>query len=127
MDKVVINPSGILSLYLDSSEVSRKPILPRELSFLEIDNDFILLSIVKQSERGKSLIIRVYNISSNPQSGRLIFSKLFKIKEAKLVNLLEEQSATQIKADVNRINDYSIQIEIQPNVIATIKIQFEKN
>lgn len=127
MDKVVINPSGILSLYLDSSEVSRKPILPMELSFLEIDNDFIVLSIVKQIEEGKSLILRVYNISSNPQSGRLIFSKLFKIKEAQLVNLLEEQTETQIKAEINRINEYSIQLEIQPNVIATIKIQFEKN
>jgi alpha-mannosidase len=42
---------------------TEKPNLPVNMSFLEIDNKSILLSVLKKSEEGRDLIARVYNIS----------------------------------------------------------------
>lgn len=124
MDKVFINPSGMLSLYLDSPEISRKSFLPKELSFLEIDNDAIMLSILKKSETGQHLIFRVYNISNQPQTGRVKFADQLKIKNAKLVNFLEEEPNDEIKATITHLNNNELEIKTEKNVIATIKIQF---
>jgi mannosylglycerate hydrolase len=125
MDKIVLNPTGILSLYLDSSKIERKPILPPNLSFLEIDNDSILLSALKKAEKGNSLILRVYNISDKKQKTILTFFDSINILNVSIVNFLEETPQHHIKAEVEKKTNHQIKLNLEPNVIATIKIDFE--
>jgi mannosylglycerate hydrolase len=45
--------------------------LPRKLGFLEIEPDKLELSALKKAEEGESLILRVYNPTKAPVSGRI--------------------------------------------------------
>jgi alpha-mannosidase len=81
---------------------------------------------MKKSEKGDDLIVRVYNITSKPEHGRLLFNELISISATKLVNFLEEPPQNEIKASVNIINHNTIEIDLEPNVIATVRIKVKK-
>ena len=100
--------------------------LPVEMSFLEIDNKNVLLSALKKSEEGNNLILRIYNISSDPQKANLNFYEGFSIKNAQIVNFLEEKPENEIKAEINLANSNKIEVSLEPHVILTIQMDLSK-
>ncbi len=119
---------NILSLSTKKTDQSiQNQYLPEKMSFFEIDNHFILLGILKKSESGDDLIIRCYNLSSKPQDSNLLFCQYILIKDAFIVNFLEEFPKTDIKADIVNIKGHSIKIHMEPHVITTIRIDFIRN
>ncbi|MFX1391545.1 MAG: alpha-mannosidase [Promethearchaeota archaeon] len=122
-DKIVLRPFGIVSIFYKTKIELLESYLPPSLSFLEIDNDFIVLSCIKKSELGEYLIIRLYNISSSPQSGNLTFYEKLTIKNAEIVNFLEETPKNEIKAEICNFNNNKIEVKIDPYVIVTFKFE----
>lgn len=99
----------------------RKSILPSKLSFFTINNPKISLSALKRAESGNSLIIRLVNLSNKSENDEITFYK--GIKEAQIVNLNEEKPENRIKAKI-QFNLNKIKVELDPFVLATIKITF---
>jgi mannosylglycerate hydrolase len=65
--------------------------LPSELSFLALEPDTLILSAVKQGERGDSLVLRFYN--PTPEAVRATVTLFRPIRAAQLANLNEEAQA----------------------------------
>jgi len=124
-DKVILKPTGVISLFIKARNKRFDSYLPPSFSFLEIDNKCIVLSALKKSEEGDNLIVRVYNITSDPQNARLIFYEKIMIKNAEIVNLLEEKPQNEIKATIINYDKNIIEIILKPHIIATFKIEFE--
>jgi len=123
IDKLMIIPLGNIDPFSQREENSCMPYLPENLSFLEIDNKNIMLSILKKAEVGEFLIVRLYNITSKKQKLQLKFTQFITIKNARIVNLMEEIPKNPIKATIDSINKNSINLSIDSNVIFTIKIE----
>jgi len=126
-NKLVLSPFGILSYFGDTRRHQFKQYLPEELSFLEIENTNIVLSALKKSEEGNELILRCFNISSEPQETNVKFCDFIEIQDAQVVNFLEETPQNEIKAYVKSIEQNSILLAIDPHVIATIKIKMKNH
>jgi mannosylglycerate hydrolase len=126
LDKVVLKPRGTLSLYLGGDKEITEGYLPDEMSFIQLDNDAILISAIKKSEKGNNLILRAYNLSDKMENGVIRFHDVIKIRDATIVNLLEEEPKNVIKATIEDIKNQSIRITLDPHVIATIQIEFER-
>ena len=124
-DKLILTPLGVLSYFMGTHKKTVESYLPTELSFLEIGNRNILLSVLKKSEEGNYLIVRCYNISSIKQETTLKFFEKIIIKSAEIVNFLEESPKNEIKAKINVMNNNNIELILEPCVIATIKIKLE--
>jgi mannosylglycerate hydrolase len=127
IDKLMRTPLGTMDPFSERAENSITPYLPHTLSFLEIDNKNVMLSILKKAEREDFLIIRLYNITSKNQQAQLKFSELITIKNAEIVNLMEEKPKNPINATIKSINQDSIILSINANVIVSIKIAFISN
>jgi mannosylglycerate hydrolase len=123
-DKLMLTPSGVISYFVETKTNIIKPYLPHVLSFLEINNSSVLLSAMKKAEEGEYLIIRVYNIASTSQNAILTFYKGILLKDAKIVNFLEEDPEHKINARIISINKNVLKIEIDSHVIVTFKIKF---
>jgi mannosylglycerate hydrolase len=121
-DKVVLRPFGIVSIFRKMKTEPLESYLPSELSFLEIDNESIIVSCIKKAEVGEYLIIRLYNISSFPQKGNLTFYENLTIKNAEKVNFLEELPKNEIKAEIIKFNNNNLEVKLDPHVIVTFKI-----
>ncbi|MFX1548982.1 MAG: alpha-mannosidase [Promethearchaeota archaeon] len=121
-DKVVLRPFGVVSIFYKSKKELLESYLPPTLSFLEIDNENIVLSCLKKAEVGEYLIIRLYNITSSPQNGILTFYEKLVVKNAEKVNFLEEITESEIRAEICNINNNRIEVKLEPHVIATFKI-----
>ena len=124
-NKVMLNPTGVISYAGRSKTKPVKSYLPPSLSFLKINNKNIGLSALKRAEEGNDFILRVYNISSEPQDAKFTFYEKILIKDAEIVNLLEEKPKNEIKADINSFNCNNLEIELGPHVIVTLKINYE--
>ena len=124
-DKVMIKPFGIFSYFETPHVKAKEPLLPTELSFLEIENPKIILSVMKKSEVHNDLIIRVYNISDTPEKSILKLYEGLTILECKIVNLLEEIPKREIKASVKLVNENSLKLSLDPNVIATLRLKIK--
>ena len=122
-DRLFLRPSGSDSFSTISYSPEVKPYLPPVLSFLEIDNNSVMLSALKKSETGDYLILRVYNISSIPQKAKITFFKELSLKSVKIVNLLEEEPKNEIKASVINYTKNELNFSLEPHVIATFKIE----
>ncbi|MFX0047644.1 MAG: alpha-mannosidase [Candidatus Hermodarchaeota archaeon] len=122
-DNVVLSPFGILSAFIDTKRYPSDSYLPEELSFLEIDNSNIILSVLKKSEERNDLIVRCYNISSKPQESLLRFCDYIEIRDAQIVNFLEEIPQDKIKAYITSVEKNSLSLKLEPHVIATIRIR----
>jgi len=85
------------------------------LSFLEIDNDNLILSAFKKGEREDEWIIRVYNILDEEIKSSISLFK--KIKEIYQTNLLEER---QSKLELDQ--DNSFKVTLKPHEIYTVSI-----
>jgi mannosylglycerate hydrolase len=126
-DRVILAPLGILYPYHITKNVTGKQLLPPQFSFLSINNKAIILSIIKKAEQDNDVVARVYNLSSQTQLAQLSFYSGLKVIGVKIVNLLEEDPINMIKAKINSVDDNLIEIQLDPHVIATIKIQFQLN
>ncbi|MFX0033103.1 MAG: glycosyl hydrolase-related protein [Candidatus Hodarchaeota archaeon] len=126
-NKTVLFPTHRIIGFGLTEDKALETYLPLELSFLKITNNKILLSALKKSEENNYLIVRVYNISSVPQESTLIFCNQIKLKEAKIVNLLEEPPINEIKATVQVIDENVLLVKLQAHVIATVKIKTNKS
>jgi len=124
--KVVLKPTGMLSLYLPYKKSTQKGYLRDQLSFLSIDNDSIIISAIKKSEIGEDLILRVYNISDKTQKSVIEFCENIKINNASIVNFLEEEPINVIKAKINNIKDQKLELKLDPHVIATLKVELQR-
>ncbi|MFX0020716.1 MAG: alpha-mannosidase [Candidatus Hermodarchaeota archaeon] len=121
-DKVVLRPFGIVSIFYKSKTELLESYLPPTLSFLEIDNEYIVLSCIKKAEVGEHLIIRLFNVSSSRQNGKLTFYDKLIVKNAEKVNFLEEVPKNEIKAYIDNFKNNVIEVNLEPHVIATFKI-----
>ncbi len=125
-DLLLLSRMGVLSNSNLLPEKNNDSYLPSELSFLEIDNKNIMLSALKKSEVGENLIIRIYNISPSLENANLIFYKTLVLKKVEIVNFLEESPKIQIKAKIHSFHKNNLKIILEPYVIATFKIEFDK-
>jgi len=124
-DLLMLSRMGVISALKKSPDKNTGVYLPSELSFFKLDNKNIILSALKKSEKGDYLIVRVYNISPFLEKALLSFFKDILIKNAEIVNLLEETPKNLIKAEIHNFNKNKIEISLEPHVIATIKIEFD--
>jgi alpha-mannosidase len=122
-DKVVLKPTGFISQYLISHNKQLKSFLPPIFSFLEINNNKLALSALKKAEKGNFFIVRLYNLSSKEQEATLKFYESILIKNAEIVNFLEEKPINQIKAKIKNFDKNYLKIALDPYVIATFKIE----
>lgn len=122
-NKLFLRPSGIDSFFTVSNFMKEKPFLPPILSFLEINNNKVILSALKKEDLGDNLILRVYNISPSPQKAKLTFYKSIFIKNVKIVNLLEEEPKNEIKAKIISYSKNELMISLESHVIVTLKIE----
>ncbi|MFX1449640.1 MAG: alpha-mannosidase [Promethearchaeota archaeon] len=123
LNKLVLSPIAILAVFRSPLRKEIDDYLPPILSFLEIDNNRIFLSALKQSEAGDSLIVRLYNLSSHKESCILKFYEEITIKSAEIVNLLEIKPKNEIKGTVKLIDKNKISLSLEPHVITTIKVK----
>ncbi|MFO8018955.1 MAG: glycoside hydrolase family 38 C-terminal domain-containing protein [Promethearchaeia archaeon] len=122
-DHILLSSLGLLEIFSTPHERKVDPYLPPNVSFLNIDNKNIMLSALKKAEDGDTLIIRCYNLSSEAQSARITFFEKLQIQLAELVNFLEKKPKNPIKAEVKKVTDNLIKIDLQPHVIATLKLK----
>ncbi len=123
-DLFILNPDALR--YFERPYVKKvESYLPTELSFLEIDNKRIQLSALKKSEIDNSLIVRCFNLSSTSEKAILKFYEGFSIKGVEIVNFLEEKPKNKIKADVELVDNNTIELRLEPHVIATLKLSFD--
>lgn len=101
---------------VETNNITRENLNPT--SFIQIKPENLIFSCFKKSEDNKAFVLRVYNPTEKNLKGELIFH--WKLKEVYQVNLEEE-----IQKSINFEND-SIQIEIAPKKIISLKIFFEK-
>ncbi|MHA1385854.1 MAG: alpha-mannosidase, partial [Candidatus Helarchaeota archaeon] len=125
LNKINLNPIRILELFRTSHIKENEGFLPEELSFIKIDNKKIMLSAFRRSETGDFLILRLYNLSPKSESCSIKFCRELNIKNVEIVNLLEEKPKNPIKAKIN-FTKCTIKLDIEPHVIATLKIEFLK-
>ena len=121
---LMLSRMGVVSALNKLPDIKADSYLPSELSFLEIDNNNIILSALKKSENGDYVIIRIYNISPSLQKVKLSFFKKLSIKNIEIVNFLEDEPKNEIKAKIDKIYLNELTISIEPHVIATIKLEF---
>ncbi|MFW9987413.1 MAG: glycosyl hydrolase-related protein [Candidatus Odinarchaeota archaeon] len=124
-DKVILKPTGVLSYFFKLKQKEIESYLPSTLSFLRIDNKSVVLSALKKAEQTNSLIIRIYNISPLTQKAHIVFYKKFSIKNAEMVNLLEEKPKNNIKAKVISYKNNKLKIKLDPHVISTFRIDLD--
>ncbi|MHA1803429.1 MAG: alpha-mannosidase [Promethearchaeota archaeon] len=123
-DKIYFAQMGILSYFMKPRPSDVEHYLPENFSFLKIENKKIQLSALKKAERSNELILRCYNLSNKIEESKVVFNEFLKLKSAELVNFLEEIPKTSIKAQCKMVNENSLWLQLQPHVIATIKIKY---
>ena len=99
----------------------KKPVLtgelPGELSFLALDPPALVLSAVKRSESGDSLIVRFYNPTSEPAQANLRTHQ--PMAGARAVNLNEEPEADLPLTDAN-----SLTLPVTAKQVRTVALRF---
>ena len=92
--------------------------LPKEKSFIQIEPSSLVVSAVKQSEKGGSIIIRLWNPTDQEITGKIAICN--KITAASLVNLEEEElekleptsdNAVMIKAGKKKIITLALAVD----------------
>lgn len=102
-----------LRLHLNQTGRSHGP-LPNTMAFVQIEPEQLVLSAIKKSDRGKGLIVRVFNPTEETVVGTIRFWK--PIASAKFVNLNEQYlSPAAFHAD-------KISIHVTKNKIVTLEV-----
>ena len=114
----VFHAAEEFNLPIKIAEVGRhKGTLPKNLSFMELQPSALILSSVKQSEDGKSLVVRVFNPTEKAVKGSL---KLFKkVKKARTLTL-EELPEKEIKLTDPQV----IPLNVPKKKIVTLELTF---
>ncbi len=124
-DRLMLTGFGMLPILKRPIVNTVEPYLPPEFSFIDINNKNIIMSALKKSEEGDYLIVRVFNISPVLQRAVLKFFKNILIKNAEIVNLLEEIPKNEIKAQIIKVNNNEFEITLEPHVIVTFKLELD--
>lgn len=91
--------------------------LPKTMSFMELDADGLVMSTVKQSEKGDSLVARIYNPTEKAIKGSL---KLFKpVKTARFLSLEELP-----EKDIEPADAKVIPLDVPKKKIVTLELVF---
>ncbi len=90
--------------------------LPRELSFIQIEPDSLMVSAIKRAEKDKNLIIRLYNTSADQLEGRL--SSFFPLIKAQIAELNEEP-----KEDLQIKDQNTVKFKVRPRQIITLALK----
>ena len=93
----------------------RSGVLPGQASFFRIDHSELVLNSLHRAHDGQGLILRFYNISSDPINARL--TSLLPIREAWRVNLNEEKIG---KASVE--GDHSCMLAANGCQVVTLRL-----
>ena len=75
--------------------------IPDEQSFLEIEPSNLILSALKKSETGKSLIMRIYESQCKAVAGKIRFN--FPVKYVRETDLMENPTGKKIKVKNNTL------------------------
>lgn len=84
-------------------------------SFLEVDDDNIVIEAIKKAESDDSIIVRLYENSGKGTTTKIRFN--WKVNEVELVDLMEENEESIA------INNESIQLRFKPFEIQTLRIK----
>ena len=93
--------------------------LPNRTSFLEVHPPNLIVSALKKSEDGKSIILRLYNPTERILSGTVKFH-FKKVISASIVNSLEEKIE-----DLKVTGGKFLMIDIPMKKIITLRLEFE--
>ncbi|MFW9952110.1 MAG: glycosyl hydrolase-related protein, partial [Candidatus Thorarchaeota archaeon] len=122
-NKIVLKPFGIISYFSTPERQSFLPYLPSELSFLDIDNNHIVISALKKAEESDDLIVRFYNISPKTEEAKISFCNFLQIQHIEIVNFLEEKPVSEIKAILKFKTGNAFTLIMEPHVITTVKVK----
>ncbi len=92
-------------------------------SFLRIEPDNVILTALKRAEDGDGVIVRFYEAKGNEVKARLTFFR--EVKEAKVVNMLEETNEEfekEFGKDV-KVDGNIIEVDMKPFEVITLKIR----
>lgn len=92
--------------------------LPQKASFLGITPSTIVMSGLKQSDKGDSLILRIYN-PTNKDTQAQIKCQVKPIKKARLVNFLEEA-----KSDLTIGKNGALSVQVPHKKVLTLELEF---
>lgn len=98
-----------------------KGILSIKDSFLRIDRANVILSVIKQGEKGAGLIVRAYEIAGENCTAQLKLNSLG-AKTATLVNLLEREPS-KLPIDAVSQEEMNINVPLRAYEIVTIYIE----
>ena len=118
--KWMIGPYGFPQTY-----VYPEGEMPGQQSFLSLDTEGVVLSAFKKAEKGDAIIIRFYNTTGQTKNAQLNFFK--KAKDVKAVNMNEEctDGLPEVKWDINKAGQTSMQVPMRPFQIVTIRLDME--
>ncbi|MCD6510652.1 MAG: alpha-mannosidase [Thermoprotei archaeon] len=108
-----------LIAYVDTKH---KGSLPRELSFLEIGENNILLSALKKAEDTDELILRVYE--GLGRDGKCHVKLVFRVEKAVRTDLMEE--GRYIKEEEIPVEKGAVEFRIGHNEIVTIRMKVKE-
>lgn len=91
--------------------------LPNLKSFIEIDSEELIITAIKKTDKGKHLILRLFNPKTQTIKTKITFG--FNIKSVKITNLLEEAIE---KPDLKIFNGNEIRLEVASKKILTLKL-----
>lgn len=92
--------------------------LPAEHSFVRVDAENVVLTVVKKAEDSNSLILRLYEWAG--KSGMVRIHLPQQAQEARVVNLLEKQES----APLSIVAEREIRSEVHPYEIQTLRVTF---
>jgi alpha-mannosidase len=88
---------------------------PSAASILTVDPPELVLSALYRTQDGQSLIVRIYNISTEPVTGRISLYR--SIEEAWLVNMNEER-----QEKISLEDERSLSLAVKGNQVVTIEL-----
>ena len=114
-DGKTVNMAYALNVPMYSKiERSQEGILPDKLSFINIDNENVIIEVVKKAEDSDDIIVRMYECYNRRTNAKVTFFKdLEKVTEC---NLMEKEIADM------PFNGSSFQFEMKPYEIKTFKL-----
>jgi alpha-mannosidase len=93
-------------------------VLPRELSFLELKPDNLILSALKKAEDSDDVILRFFETKGEKTAAEI---KLFRmIKKATVADLLEQEER---ELDPHCYHGSKLELEVKPFEIVTLKLK----
>ena len=92
------------------SSSQHEGLLDKEMSFIEILPDSLVLSALKKQEKDENIILRFFNILKNNLIGKIKFYK--KVKSAEVVSLNEKA-----------VKDKKIKLIVEDNIIVVENIK----